>query len=280
MNARLTRRSVLAGVSVWSLSRLLPAAGERGFPVLTFNIRYANRGDGPNRWENRRDTVADVIGKNGIVAGLQEVLSGQLDDLMARLPGWDCLSRTREARDGSGEACPIVWHKEALEKLDGGTFWLSESPEKAGSISWESSLPRICTWARFRHRASGLTFHFYNLHLDHKSARAREMGAALVAQRAARPVGPVIVLGDFNAPADSPPLRAFARDAGWTHVAATAGPDGDGTFNGWREQGEFPRIDHVLTRGLTTANPSVLRPRVPGGGWASDHFPVKVTVAL
>lgn len=275
----LTRRRFLAGLSVGSVVSLVPAAEQARFPVLSFNIRYANPGDGPNRWENRRDTVAASIAAHASIAGLQEVLSNQLAELQTRLPGWGCLSRTREARDGRGEACPILWKKEEIEKLDGGTFWLSETPEEPGSISWESSLPRICTWGRFRHRASGCQFHFHNVHLDHKSARAREMGAVLIAQRLAKVDGPAIVLGDFNSPPDSPPLRTFTKEAGWQRLDATAADGaGPGTFNGWQENRDAPAIDHILLRGFNAISPVVLRQRTPSGGWASDHFAVKAEI--
>ena len=281
MKTRFTRRRVLAGATAWSLSPLFAADEATRLPLLTFNIRYANPDDGPNRWQFRRDTVAEVIGKNSLLAGLQEVLASQLDDLKKRLPEWEFFSRTREAVDGDGEACPIAWHKPSLEKLDGGTFWLSESPEVPGSKSWESSLPRICTWAKLRHRQTANVFHFFNLHLDHRSAPAREKAALLIAERTAKVEGPTIVLGDFNAAPDSPPLRAFAKEAGWTRLPATAADGaGPGTGNGWRADGPYSVIDHILIRNAKADHPVVLRPKTPQGGWASDHFPVKADLDL
>lgn len=34
-----------------------------------------------------------------------------------------------------------------VELLEGGTFWLSESPSVPGSMSWGSEVPCIATWA-------------------------------------------------------------------------------------------------------------------------------------
>lgn len=34
-----------------------------------------------------------------------------------------------------------------VEVLEGGTFWLSESPSVPGSMSWGSTVPCIATWA-------------------------------------------------------------------------------------------------------------------------------------
>lgn len=277
MNFSPTRRRVLAGAAAWSFFPLLAADGPSRLPILTFNIRYANPGDGRNRWQMRRDPVAAIIEKNSMVAGLQEVLPSQLEDLKSRLPEWEFLSRTREADERTGEACPIVWHKPSIEKLDGGTFWLSQTPDVPGSKSWESSLPRICTWAKLRHRLSAKTFHVFNLHLDHQSALAREKGAALVEQRASIVEGASVIFGDFNAPPESPALKGFAKESGWNRVPATAsGGKGPGTFNGWKEDGNFPVIDHIFVRNASTSAPTVLRLKTPAGGWVSDHFPVRV----
>jgi hypothetical protein len=45
-----------------------PAATLR---VATFNIRYDNPADGPNRWPGRRDAVAAWLNREADVAGLQ-----------------------------------------------------------------------------------------------------------------------------------------------------------------------------------------------------------------
>ena len=39
--------------------------------VLSFNIRFDNPADGPNRWRHRRAWVAEIVGEAD-VAGLQE----------------------------------------------------------------------------------------------------------------------------------------------------------------------------------------------------------------
>ncbi|KAL3840652.1 hypothetical protein ACJIZ3_025243 [Penstemon smallii] len=49
--------------------------------------------------------------------------------------------------DSSDQHCTIFYDKEKVELLEGGTFWLSESPSVPGSISWGSSDPCISTWA-------------------------------------------------------------------------------------------------------------------------------------
>lgn len=47
-----------------------------------------------------------------------------------------------------------------VELLEGGTFWLSESPSVPGSMSWGSEVPCIATWAI---SFSNLIFTLHNL---------------------------------------------------------------------------------------------------------------------
>ncbi|MCH90940.1 dnase I-like superfamily protein, partial [Trifolium medium] len=43
-------------------------------------------------------------------------------------------------QDTTDEHCTIFYDKEKVELLEGGTFWLSESPSVPGSISWGSEV--------------------------------------------------------------------------------------------------------------------------------------------
>lgn len=47
-----------------------------------------------------------------------------------------------------------------VELLEGGTFWLSESPSVPGSISWGATAPSIATWAISSHICSNLSRFF------------------------------------------------------------------------------------------------------------------------
>lgn len=248
--------------------------------AMTYNIRYANPGDGENRWENRRDTVAEAIAARADVAGLQEVLPTQARDLQIRLPGFAWVLRGREARAGTGEACPVLWRSSVFDLMESGTFWLSESPDVAGSKSWDSSLPRICTWVKLRDKVNGGSLHVFNVHLDHRSAEARRNGAALVAARAAAIAGPVLVLGDFNEVWGGPATTAIAGGAGWSEASRTLAESARGSFNNWQKQHVLPQIDFLMVRGLAITRAEVPRPATARGGWASDHFPVVAKLRL
>ena len=76
--------------------------------VMTFNIRYDNRGDGQNQWRFRADNVAKMFATHDVaVAGLQEALHHQLLELKKRLPQYDAVGVGREDGKQKGEYGPI-----------------------------------------------------------------------------------------------------------------------------------------------------------------------------
>lgn len=57
--------------------------------VMSFNLRYWNKADGPNAWPNRRSAVVSVIQRFApLVMGTQEGLPEMLADLDTDLPDY------------------------------------------------------------------------------------------------------------------------------------------------------------------------------------------------
>src|SRR6185503_8641718 len=91
-----------------------------------------------------------------------------------------------------------------------GTFWFSDTPDEIGSIDWEASLPRICTWAHLQEKSTGRSYYHFNAHLDNASETSRVNSAALLMARVVArdtPSAPVIVTGDFNTGESSVPIQ-------------------------------------------------------------------------
>lgn len=84
----------------------------------------------------------------------QEGLDHQIAYLQANLPDYHCFGVGREDGAMRGEYAAILYRAERFEQLEGGHFWLSESPDVPGSKSWESSQTRIVTWCRLVERSS------------------------------------------------------------------------------------------------------------------------------
>lgn len=129
-----------------------------------------------------------------------------------------------------------------MELIEGGTFWLSESPSVPGSMSWGSAVPCIATWAislpvyfyrshvfcvflnlygrEFYHlflwhdvhtfqlkgvEPPGFSFQIVNTNMDEFSPRSRRRSALLTWQHIASlpPSLPVVYCGGFNTQKES-----------------------------------------------------------------------------
>ncbi len=170
--------------------------------VMSFNIRYAAANDGENNWDKRKDLTCDVVRRQGPdLVGLQEALRSQIDDLRAALPEYGEVGVAREDGQTKGEYSAILYRKDRFDVDDSGTFWLSDTPEVPGSITWGNACTRVCTWARLLPKSSGKPVYMFNTHLDHISQLSREKGIALIMSRLSsrKHTDPVVLTGDFNA---------------------------------------------------------------------------------
>jgi endonuclease/exonuclease/phosphatase family metal-dependent hydrolase len=198
-----------------------PARDKADLLVMTFNIRYGTANDGENNWDQRKDLAVDVLRRHHPdVVGLQEALRSQLDDLRAALPEYGEIGVGRDDGQTRGEYSAIFYRKDRFDVNDCGTFWLSDTPEVPGSITWGNNCTRLCTWARFLPKASGPAFYLFNTHLDHISQLSRDKGVLLLAERMQKRKhqDPVVVTGDLNAGEDNPVVR-YLKGEGTLDVA-------------------------------------------------------------
>ena len=178
-------------------------AAAQELTVATYNIRNANRGDAErgNGWERRGPWVCRLIEFHGFdIFGSQEVLDGQLHDMLAQLPDYDYIGVGRDDGKTQGEYAPVFYKKERFRLLDEGHFWLSEITDRPNK-GWDAALPRICTWGHFLDLQTKRRFWFFNLHMDHIGVQAREESAKLVVAKIREMCKPkefVILTGDFN----------------------------------------------------------------------------------
>ncbi|KAJ0394307.1 hypothetical protein P43SY_004190 [Pythium insidiosum] len=200
--------SVAAGVRAGAPRLKGAGAAERlsapptPLPLMTFNLRFAGGNDGLNHWRYRKDHVADIINRyHPIVMGTQEGLRDQLQELH------DLLEHPYERygieREINGEFEQIFYDTTAVEWLDGGNFWLSETPDTPHTKGWDAACVRLVTWCKFRLLSTRQEFFFVNTQLDHVGETSRNEGARLLWARIqeitkAAPEAPLFVVGDFN----------------------------------------------------------------------------------
>ncbi|KAK7304812.1 hypothetical protein VNO77_42701 [Canavalia gladiata] len=156
------------------------------FTVMTFNLHDDHQLlDTPNSWEKRRDLCLTVITSYSPI-------------ILCTQQGYDQFGISRKGpQDTTDEHCTIFYDKEKVELLEGGTFWLSESPSVPGSMSWGSEFPCIATWA--------ISLSIVNTNMDEFSSRARRKSALLTWQHIASlpPSLPVVYCGGFNTQKES-----------------------------------------------------------------------------
>jgi endonuclease/exonuclease/phosphatase family metal-dependent hydrolase len=183
------------------LVSLLAYSQSTNLKVLTFNIRYDNPSDGAFSWKNRKAMVFHVLESNRPdIAGLQEALKGQVDEIARALPGYTYSGVGRDDGAAQGEFSPIFYDSVRFKRKDGATFWLSETPDKPGSKSWNAACTRIVTWIKLYDRHYGKTIFVFNTHFDHASEEARIESAKYLISQIKRIAGNeiVILMGDFN----------------------------------------------------------------------------------
>lgn len=250
--------------------------------VMSFNMRYDNPEDGENNWQYRRERVARVIAANDVdLFGAQELLVGQLNDLKGLLPGYAEVGVGREDGAEAGEFNPVFYRTDRFELLDWGTFWLSETPEVAGSKGWDGACERLATWTVLRDR-DGRELFFINTHLDHMGEVARREGVSLLLGRIDSLSGgrPVVLTGDFNATPDSEVIAHVLADSRMRHTRDVADVR-EGASWSFADYGSIPEadrklIDYVFVNdGLDVPMYRVL-PDTLDGGYLSDHAPVLV----
>ncbi|MFN2567161.1 MAG: endonuclease/exonuclease/phosphatase family protein [Gemmatimonadaceae bacterium] len=258
--------------------------------VMTFNLRYDTPSDGANAWPHRRDWVAALIRFHAPDAlGVQEALAHMLADLDARLPEFARVGVGRADGRTRGEFSAILYRTDRLELLNSGTFWLSPTPEVAGSKGWDAAIERIATWARFRDRGTGCRHLHLNTHFDHVGEQARQESARLIRRRIATLADgmPVVVTGDLNADPASEPYRILTRDSVGDATpplrdALVASRDGHygptSTWTAFRAIEPGRRIDYVLVSLQVRVLKHGILPDSWDGRFPSDHLPVLAAV--
>lgn len=254
--------------------------------VMTFNIRYDNPDDGDNVWANRKDRVADAIKFYDVdLLGAQEVLNHQLKDLMDRLPGYGSLGVGREDGKEKGEYSAIFYNIDRFNPIKDGYFWLSETPDVAGSKGWDGACERIATWAIFHDNMTGKELFMLNTHLDHVGEKARSEGVKLILSKMSQLAEgrPIIITGDFNSSEEDKVIKDMiaggvvdSRDV----AEIVYGPEW--TWHEWKGF-DYPyksRIDFIFLKGDVKAQRYGILAESMDGKYLSDHLPVLTVVTL
>lgn len=272
------RRTALLALMALSLP-VGHALAETAAPlrVMSFNVRTPVDTEPGRRWDDRRDAMVSLLREQRpAVFGTQELVQKQADYLVAHLPGYRWFGKDR--RGGSGDEHMGVFYDSAqLTVVDQGDFWLSDTPDVPGSITWGNLMPRMVTWALFQRQADGKQFYLLNTHLPYRDEDEprRVLGAKLIATRLATlpKYIPVVVTGDFNSEPGSTTYQAFTAALGDARKLAAKVDGPRLTFHDFTGKPTV-ELDWILVRGFKVDRFQTLED-APGGVLPSDHYPVQ-----
>lgn len=280
---------------MWALPTIPLSAQSPPLRVMSFNIRYPNPEDGFNYWPHRKELVASMIRYHDAdLIGVQEAHRSQLDELTDLLPGyrWYGVCRTDGSTDPNpdGEFSAILYREERILQVEGGTFWLSQTPEQVGSVGWDAALPRIVTWCKFQDKSDEQEFFHFNTHFDHMGKQARAESARLILRQITAIAGeqPVLLTGDFNATPTELPYRILIDEQEDGHVqdalSLTQLPH-HGPLATWTNAFQFPgipgrRIDYIFVKNGIAVRQHAILSESWSGRLPSDHLPVLAAVII
>lgn len=246
--------------------------------LITSNIRFDNPADGANAWPLRRDFLTDTLLKHSPdIIATQEGRFDQLRELNASLKDFQLLDNHRS------------WIKERMyptfylrndrfEILASEDLWLSETPNLAGSRSFDSAFPRLFTWMRVQPKGSDKNLLLINTHLDHVKSETRELQAKVLAtevKRISTPQDYICFMGDFNEGPDQRVREILTSEFSLIDSWKKFNQHEETSHHGFK--GVFPegsRIDWILVDERIGIESSVMDKSEKNGLYPTDHFPV------
>jgi len=245
--------------------------------IITYNIRLNVASDGINAWPNRKDNVKALVKfHDADILCVQEALPEQFDALLEN-SNFDVVGVGREDGKRKGEFSAVYFDKDRFTKKDGGTFWLSETPN-VPSKGWDAALNRVCSWVRLYDKSNKKEFLVFNTHYDHVGVKARIESAKLIKQKIQEiaPKLPVVFTGDLNVTPETEAIatiKSFLTDAKEITLEPAYGPEG--TFNAFDFNSDLKnRIDYIfVNKGFKVQKFAVLSDS-KNKRYPSDHLPV------
>lgn len=197
--------------------------------LLSFNLRYDITSHDLMKLDVRGPHLMEIVKKyDPDSIGFCEATDNWMNYLRQEMPklGYSCVGvgRNSGSTGGTGngnEHSPVFYKTDKYELLDSDTFWLSATPEVAGSKTWGNSITRICTYAILKDKQTGVIYAHFNTHFDHQSEDSR-LNAVIVLEsyinEALKKYGDIgiVVSGDFNLNMQSAPylsLISFLDDS-------------------------------------------------------------------
>ena len=249
---------------------------------MTSNIRFEHEGDGQNNWPNRRNLWKKIIEEKEIeLLGTQEGRRPQLNNANEILSHLEIVDSHRDWIPERMYPCIFI-NNNKINVIKSGDFWLSETPGVAGSKSFNSSFPRLCTWALIK--KDSFYFYVFNCHLDHMLPETRNAQSKVLTEQMKKINEnnyPIILMGDFNESPSESVRKNINQKFELTDTFENSGIQEQGThhkFSGNNK--ETSRIDWILISNHFECQEFEICKNKEGDHYPSDHFPIFAKLAI
>lgn len=262
----------------------IPEKSEEATRIMSFNVRCKN--DGEQTITNRSKVAIEVINQYAPDSfGVQEctprwkrILAANVGDRYA------CVGAARDYYGPFTEYSSIYYLKDKYNLIDSGTFWLSETPEKKWTKSFDSACFRVASWALLEDKETGVRYTHINTHLDHvlETTRESQMKVLIECVNKVANGSPIVVTGDFNALEDNSLVYTVACESFNDTKKVAANSDTGRTFTsyGTKEEDGTGAIDFIFAdKSLKVDTYKIIRNTVQGI-YPSDHYPVVADIRL
>ncbi len=261
----------------------IPQKSDEATRIMSFNLRCVDDEEGSIH--NRSQIAVAVIDQYAPDSfGVQEATPKWIKIL-------DKKFSEKYARVGEGrshiemftEYSAVYYRKDKYNLIDSGTIWLSETPEKKYTKSFDSKHNRIATWAVLENKETGEKFTHINTHLDHvlESTRVEQSKVLLTKISELEKNTKVICTGDFNTYETAEAYSVMTASMDDTKLLAEKSDTGI-TFHkyGTIEEHEDGAIDFIFTtKGMKVDTYKIIRNTVEGM-YPSDHYPIVADIVL
>jgi len=277
------KRLILIFASIFSVASIAFAGKPGNITVMSYNIRIMTAQDGTNSWEYRYPASAMMIDEQKPdIIGLQEPLIAQVNYLVEVCKGYKFIGVGCDDGKKKGGVNAILYNSKTMSVLKNGTFWLSDTPDKA-SKGWDGAYFRAATWAVMKEKESGQKVFVVNTHLDNEGTEAREKGLELIISKIAElntDNCPVILTGDFNMQPNDSAMSSVKKSMKDTRETAFS-TDHKGTFHNWGKQKTDMIIDYIWYSGFDSCTSyETVTKEYYKRAFISDHYPIKATFVL
>ncbi len=261
----------------------VPEKAENTTRVMSYNLRCAN--DGEQTITNRSKVAVGIIkaylpdsfGVQECTPRWKRIFRSNLGDKYA------CVGKARDFYGPFTEYSCIYYLKDKYNLIDSGTFWLSETPYKAYTKSFDSNCYRVATWVLLENKQTGERYTHINTHLDHVLDSTRDAQMKVLSEEIIKITGetPVVMTGDFNSNEGSSVYNVALESFSDSKYLAKNSDDGI-TFTKYgtiEDEGQGP-IDFVfVSKNCQVETYKIVR-NIVQGIYPSDHCPVVSDIYL